>query len=57
MKVTNPLSPTTELLQQLSHNRRKDNSFRGAVVTVDTDLILDILVMYTAEALADFSGR
>ena len=57
MKISNPLSPTTEMLQQLLHNRRQDISSRGAVVAVDTDLILDILVMYSAEALADFSGR
>jgi hypothetical protein len=30
---------------------------RGAAVPVDTDLILDILVLYTEEALWDFSNR
>jgi hypothetical protein len=57
VKISNPLYPTAEI-QQLLHNRRKESSLlRGAVVTVDTDLILDILVMYTNEALADYSGR
>jgi len=57
MKVTNPLRPSELQQQTMMHNRKKDNSLRGAVVSVDTDLIMDIVVMYTSEALGDFSGR
>ena len=58
MKVSNPVSPPVEV--QL-HKNENDRSLRGALVdsaaAVDTDLILDICMMYTNEALADFSGR
>ena len=43
--------------QQLHSDSRKDKMLRGAAVPVDTDLILDILVLYTEEALWDFSNR
>jgi hypothetical protein len=63
MRVSKPVYPTDELqLQQLLHNIKMDTNLRGgpvaaAAVAVDTDLILDICMLYTNEALADFFGR
>ena len=42
------------------HHHSGDNLLGGSVVptaAIDTDLILDIIVLYTKEALADFKGR
>ena len=59
VKVSNPVTPTDELLQLLhsSSGSKTDKNLRGAAVVADSDLILDICIMYTNEALADFSGR
>ena len=66
MRVSKPVYPTDELQpQQLRHNSTMDTNLRGGAVAaavgvavaVDTDLILDICMLYTNEALADFSGR
>eukprot|EP01036_Dinobryon_divergens_P034662 gene34662-44818_t len=59
MRVSKPVYPTDEV-QQLLHKSKMDTNLRGAAtavaVAVDTDLILDICMLYTNEALADFSG-
>lgn len=57
MKVSNPVSPPVELQHQLRKSE-SDRNLRSAVVAaVDTDLILDICMIYTNEALAELSGR
>lgn len=58
-KVSVPISPVeVEMHQQQQHSdTRNDKMLRGAAIPVDTDLILDILVLYTEEALWDFSYR
>ena len=56
MKLSKPIYPTDEQ-QQMLRKDKTDNNLRGAAVAVDTDLILDICMLYTKEALADFSGR
>eukprot|EP01036_Dinobryon_divergens_P035151 gene35151-45504_t len=62
MRASKPVYPTDELQQQqLPHKSKMDTNLRGAAaavasVAMDTDLILDICMLYTNEALADFSG-
>ena len=57
MKLSKPIYPTDEQ-QQMLRKDKTDNYLRGAAVAVDTDLILDICILYTNEALTtDFSGR
>ena len=58
MKVSNPVFPPVDTRQQQLHKSESDRNLRNAVVAaVDTDLILDICMIYTNEALAEFSGR
>ena len=59
MRVSKPVYPLDVLL----HKSKMDTNLRGGAtaaavaVEMDTDLILDICMLYTNEALADFSGR
>ncbi len=57
MPVSIPMLPPDESHQLLDMQISK-NSLRGVnIAAVDTDLILDICMLYTNEALADYSGR
>ena len=54
-KFPNPVIPSPEMLQLMHPDNEK--TLRVVSLAVDTDLIVDVLIMYTSEALNDFSGR
>lgn len=59
-KFSNPVVPSQEEMLNLLNNDKSNNDKRLRNYNDnmdDTDLILDILVLYTNEALNDFSGR